>query len=118
MRRRIVLPFEVERFRETSVTDRPGNWGVFYDRIINEARSAGDLVVLKGAGEGSAGYAAANARIIEEALSLASSVPIPAEWALAVIVWEGTSRGHDDLTQQFAALARERGLEVEEVTTC
>ena len=27
LRRRIVLPFAPERFRETSVVDRPGDWG-------------------------------------------------------------------------------------------
>src|ERR1700688_1274520 len=46
LRRRIVLPFPAKRFRETSVTDRPGEWGPLYDRLIKEAQSAGDLVVL------------------------------------------------------------------------
>jgi hypothetical protein len=41
LRRRIVLPFPPERFRRTSVTDRPGNWGGLYDRIIAQAMAAG-----------------------------------------------------------------------------
>src|SRR4051812_3874212 len=48
IRRRIVLPFPPERFRETSVTDRPGNWGPVFDRIVAVAAEAGDLVVLTG----------------------------------------------------------------------
>ena len=118
LRRRIVLPFAPERFRETSVVDRPGDWGPLYDRIVEAARRAGDLVVREGAGEGAEAYAAANARILEEALALAGGgAPGPASAALAAIVWEGRPRGLDDATQQFAELARGRGLAVEEVLT-
>ena len=38
IRRRIVLPFEPARFRETSVIDRPGDWGPAFDRIIPRKR--------------------------------------------------------------------------------
>ena len=120
LRRRVVLPFAPERFRETSVVDRPGDWGPLYDRVVEAASWAGDLVVLEGAGEGAAAYAAANARILEEALALAGAgggAPGPAGAALAVIVWEGRPRGPDDATRQFAELARGRGLAVEEVLT-
>lgn len=39
--RRVILPFERGRFRETSVTDRPGDWGTLYDEILDalEARA-------------------------------------------------------------------------------
>lgn len=121
MRRRVVLPFVAERFKVTSVVDRPGNWGALYDRIVAAVRRAGDLIVLERAGEGSAAYEAANKRIIEEALALAEcsqhSGPMPAEGALAVIAWEGCPRGPDDATQQFANAARARGLRVEEART-
>ena len=117
LRRRVVLPFAPGRFRETSVVDRPGDWGPLYDRVVEAARRAGDLVVLEGAGEGAAAYAAANARILEEALALAGGAPVPVGAALAAIVWEGRPRGPDDATQQFAELARGRGLAVEEVLT-
>ena len=46
LRGRIVLPFSTERFRETSVVDRPGNGGSFFDRIVAAAQAAGDLVIL------------------------------------------------------------------------
>src|SRR5947209_320182 len=31
LRRRILLPFAPDRFRATSVTDRPGEWGPLFD---------------------------------------------------------------------------------------
>src|SRR4051812_11745538 len=34
LRRRIVLPFAPDRFRETSVADRPGDWGRMFDRLV------------------------------------------------------------------------------------
>ena len=46
MRRRVVLPFAPAQFRNTSVIDRPGHWGPLFDRVIEDVRSAGDLVVL------------------------------------------------------------------------
>jgi hypothetical protein len=39
LRRRIVLPFSPERFRATSVVDRPGNWGPVFDRLVAGART-------------------------------------------------------------------------------
>jgi hypothetical protein len=125
LRCRVVLPFSSERFRETSVVDRPGDWGSLYDRVIEGVTRAGDLVVLDGAGEGGAAYAAANEQILDEALGLSGvgvadeslATPVPPETALAVIVWEGRSRGADDTTEQFAISARRRGLAVEQILT-
>src|SRR5581483_7775479 len=37
LRRRIVLPFAKDKFRETSVIDRPGDWGRIYDGQIAAA---------------------------------------------------------------------------------
>src|SRR3984957_6214255 len=60
LRRRIVLPFPPERFRETSVTDRPGDWGPVFDRLVAAAEAAGDLVILQSTGDDNdAAYAAA-----------------------------------------------------------
>lgn len=114
LRRRVVLPFAPERFRQTSVTDRPGDWGPLFDRIIGEVRAEGDLVVL-GLHEGDLPtYAAANEAILNEAEALAGGEP----WqVVAVIVWEGRVRGPDDLTEAFATLARARGHAVREVLT-
>jgi hypothetical protein len=114
LRRRVVLPFAPERFRETSVTDRPGDWGPLFDRIIGEVQAKGDLVVL-GLDEGDeAAYAAANEAILNEAEALAGGEP---SQVVAVIVWEGGSRGEGDLTEAFAAAARARRHPVHEVMT-
>jgi hypothetical protein len=51
IRRRVILPFAVDRFRETSVVDRPGNWGPLFDGLVADAAAHGDLVILE-AGEG------------------------------------------------------------------
>jgi len=114
LRRRVVLPFAPERFRETSVTDRPGDWGPLFDRIIGEVAATGDVVML-GLDEGDdATYAAANAAILDEAEGLAAGQPSE---VVAVIVWEGASRGQGDLTEAFATAARARGHPVREVST-
>ena len=115
-RSRLVLPFEPPRFRELSVTDRPGGWGPVFDEVCARAAEMGDLIVLADAGTGSAAYAATNRALLEEAASLAAAATPPAALR-AVTVWEGASRGDGDLTADFAAEARQRGFPVETVST-
>lgn len=115
LRRRIVLPFAPDHFRGSSVMDRPGDWGAIFDGEVERARRAGDLVVLEKSGEGSEAYAAANAAILDEAARLArqeGDLPL-----LAVLVWDGRSRGEGDLTEAFGLLARRQGLEIAEIST-
>jgi hypothetical protein len=114
LRRRVVLPFAPERFRDTSVTDRPSDWGPPFDRIIKEVRAEGDLVVLSLDQGDDDAYAAANETILNEAQALAGGEP---SQVIAIIVWEGRSRGEGDLTEGFASLARTRGHPVREVLT-
>jgi hypothetical protein len=114
IRRRIVLPFSPERFRTSSVTDRPGDWGPVFDRLTREAISSSDLIVLEEeAPDDSASYESANRRIIDEALRLTP----PGRDPMAVLVWEGASRGDDDLTAAFGREAARRGCEVVHVPT-
>jgi hypothetical protein len=114
LRRRAVLPFAPERFRETSVTDRPGDWGPLFDRIFGEIQATGDVVVL-GLAEGDDDtYAAANDAILNEAEALAAQHPAE---VVAVIAWEGRSRGEGDLTEAFATAARARDHPVREILT-
>jgi hypothetical protein len=113
LRRRVILPFERKRFRETSVTDRPGNWGPMYDQIIDAVEAAGDLVVLQSLSDNEA-YSATNHAILEEAVALAKAVHQP---AIAVLIWDGVSRGDHDLTEEFGAEAGRRGQAVREVRT-
>ncbi|WP_396604577.1 tetratricopeptide repeat-containing protein [Bradyrhizobium sp. YCK136] len=110
LRRRIVLPFPPDRFRDSSVTDRPGDWGPLFDRLIAAAAEAGDLVVLSGkAGSEEAAYAAANEAIIHEAQTLAQTgAP---HRLVAAVVWEGSARPGSDATAQFRELAVNAGFE-------
>jgi len=115
MRRRIVLPFSAERFRTTSVIDRPGDWGSIYDRIIAEARLKSDLLTLEfDADEEDHAFEAANRAILNEAAVFSQSSGTS---AAAVLVWEGRSRGGTDLTEAFGEEARRRRLAVLDVMT-
>ena len=113
LRRRVILPFERRRFRETSVTDRPGEWGPLYDQVLDAVEAAGDLVILQNGSDDEA-YSAANRAILDEAVAMAKAVH---QSAIAVLIWDGVSRGDHDLTEEFGAEARKRGLAVTQVRT-
>jgi len=113
LRRRIVLPFGRQQFRETSVVDRPGDWGELYDSFLDGVEAMGDLVVINKVTEDEA-YSAANRDIVEEAITLGRQRVEPVG---AALVWDGASRGKKDYTEQFGAQARNRGLAVFEVLT-
>ncbi len=114
LRRRVVLPFDRELFRRTSVTDRPGDWGRLYDRIIHRVSAGGDLVTLGFGPEGEEAYRAVNRVILDEAQRLAEELQ---EKATAVLVWDGQSRGEADVTEAFGEEASKRGLRVLQVRT-
>jgi len=109
----VILPFDRDRFRGTSVTDRPGGWGALYDRILNEVELAGDLVI-ESAPAGQDAYAFASIRILDEAGCLAAG---SGEDRAAVVVWNGSARGPGDLAEAFGAAAKARGMTVLQVST-
>jgi hypothetical protein len=117
IKRRVVLPFEPSKFLETSVTDRPGDratdWGTIFRSVIQELELAGDVIILGGLDNQEA-YAAANARILREAELLSQQTGVE---ALAIRVWEGSSRGEGDLTEAFGLEASKLGLRVLDVPT-
>jgi hypothetical protein len=122
IQRRIILPFEKQRFRATSVTDRPGEWGTLFDLIIGEVEASRNLVILNDESEDDTIFAITNRVILNEAQSLARQHPHhegepPENAILAVIVWEGQPRGEGDLTADFANEARVRGIPVIEIAT-
>lgn len=112
MRRRIVLPFAPERFRETSVIDRPGDWGHVFDRLIAAAAASGDLVVLPGTGgTDDAAYAAANEAIVCEAMAMAQTANRDGpRRTVAVMVWEGAPREGSDATGGLRDIAVKAGF--------
>jgi hypothetical protein len=113
LRRRVALPFDRTRFKETSVIDRPGQWGALYDEIIDQIEAAGDLMIVQRASDENP-YSATNRKILDEALLLANRFH---ESVTAALVWDGITRGDDDLTEGFGVEARNRGLRVVEVST-
>ncbi len=106
LRRRVILPSPPERFRQTSVVDRPGDWGAIYDRVLEEVQSRGDLIVLNGS------YAAVNSAILDEAVAMAHEQNTE---SIALILWDARPRGKQDLTKAFLEEAKDRGLRVLEI---
>jgi hypothetical protein len=113
IRTRVILPFARERFRQLSVVDRPGEWGEQFDRALDEASARGDVLTLEQEGPDSDAFLAASARILEEAVLQAKQL---AARVAVVVVWEGT-RGEGDTTGDLVEKARQRGLDVYELTT-
>ena len=116
LRRRIVLPFAPERFRDTSVVDRPGDWGPLYDQQVAATAAAGDLLSLDIATGGDAAYAAANETIVREAQALARTAQSDHR-LIAILVWEGAPRPGSDATARFRDLTRRAGFEEQSIST-
>ena len=112
--RHVILPFDPVRFRAGSVTDRPGDWGPLFDRVIGELKAAGTLAVIGANPESASAYAVVNSRILDQAQAAAAAAGEP---VVAVLVWEGESRGDGDLTEAFGDEAQRRGLPVVHVRT-
>lgn len=108
---RIVLPFSRTLFRTVSVTDRPGDWGKRFDVLISEAESQGRLIELDFHADDPNAFSATNHRIVREAAAAGYTR------CLAFVVWEGRSRGADDITEDFLKSALACGFEKRTVLT-
>lgn len=104
-RRRIVLPFDRACFKTQSVTDRPGDWSGTFDRLVDAAEAAGDLLVL-GLSPSDDAYARTNVAILDDAARLARTL---GDTVLSIAVWDKQSRGPDDHTEHFLQLAKSHG---------
>ncbi len=107
IRRRIVLPFGVEKFRKTSVEKPLTAWNDLYQQVIDDAARRNDLVIVESAGSS---YKDANARILDEAAALADGGR-----PTAIVVWEGHARDEADMTAGFKRSAESRGFDVKEI---
>ena len=112
LRVRVLLPFDRLRFREACVIDNPGDFARLFDRILDAVEARGELICLEGAATPDESYRAANEALLDEAARLA----LP-DAPVAVIVWDGRSRGADDHTAAFGSAARGRGWTLLEVPT-
>ncbi|WP_263351949.1 hypothetical protein [Acidicapsa acidisoli] len=113
IRSRIILPFEPGQFRQTSVIDRPGDWGPIFDRIIAAAEHRKDLIDLQ-LSQGDEAYVRANHAILDEIVRVAEA---SGDQAAVSLVWDQRSKGKDDYTEYLGEAARELGLTVFEVST-
>src|ERR1700674_805972 len=77
LRRRVILPFDRERFLKSSVIDRPGDWAPLYNQLLDSVTAAGDLVMLGGAADNEQGYVALIGSILDEAETLGRSLHEP-----------------------------------------
>jgi hypothetical protein len=109
VRRVVLLPSPPETFRRTSVVDRPGDWGSRFDKLAREVR----LEVVSDA-HGQESYLDANLKLLDRAEALAKQ---RSTTAIALVVWNGKSRGPDDVTEHFLKNAQARKLRVIEVPT-
>jgi len=110
----IILPFERENFRETSVIDRPGDWGKLFDDICDEVEEKGNLVILKGfEDDDERAYSAVTTEILRRAELLQSDK----RKVLAVAVWEGNAKNETDETASFIKEAQALNIKVEEIST-
>lgn len=107
----IILPFSVAVFREVSVIDRPGDWGLRFDQVIARARAHSDLVELGYAKNDQNAFLGANREIVARVTG-ASAIE-----KFAIVVWNGATWGEDDATADLVDHARHSGLEVIEVST-
>jgi hypothetical protein len=118
----VVLPFARERFRQTSVIDRPGDWGALFDQYIQAAEQERALYELESGPDSHEGYLRALDVILDLATDCAhststgQSAPTPGE-ITAVAVWDGQSRGPRDITVSFLKRAGDRGIMVRHVPT-
>jgi hypothetical protein len=111
-----VLPWRPDEFREASVVDRGAEWGRAFDRVVELAEDAGDLYTLARSVHDEGAFVATNETILDTAQAFARERH-PADDVVAVVAWDGASRGSDDVTEQFMMSARGRGLRVVEVMT-
>lgn len=118
----IVLPFDRERFRQTSVTDRPGDWGLLFDQLMDQAEQRNAVRLIDPVDDELEAYRLTLDAILELATTLASrDEDIPptkaAGQVTALVVWDGASRGADDFTAAFIEEARQRGILTRQLTT-
>ncbi len=119
----IVLPFERQRFRALSVTDRPGDWGPRFDSAMDRAEASDRVVVIQPHfTDDDEAYTATTNAILDCAMEQASKADQEehhgtADQVIAIVVWDGVSRGEGDQTDHFRREAIARGWTVVEIST-
>jgi len=113
IRRRVVLPFSREKFRESSVVDRPGDWGGLYDEVMDEVGATGNVVIAEVAKDEDP-FQSACREILAEASAIGKERRQPVG---ALMVWDDNIRDAADYTAEFGAEARAQGMAVFTIKT-
>ena len=109
IRRMVILPYDRDLFRKTSVQDRPGDWDD-YDRIIGEVMNEAGVVELGFKEPSPDAFRAVNRVIFDRASALGYPVR-------ACVVWEGAAQEGVDYTAEFKEFAQERDIPLDEILT-
>jgi hypothetical protein len=109
VRRYVLLPSEPEEFRVSSVTDRPGNWGELYSKVLRTSK----VEVLK-LPKGQEGYLETNLKLLDRGEMLAKQEHTTVS---ALVVWNQESRGPGDVTAHFLEQAKLRKMPILEIPT-
>jgi hypothetical protein len=109
IRRYVLLPSSPEEFRKASVTDRPGDWGALYDKVLKAS-----TVELLNLPDNQEGYLATNLKLLDRAEEVARKYHTTTQ---ALVIWNEQSRGPDDVTGHFLAQAKQRKIPVIEIST-
>jgi hypothetical protein len=112
--RTVILPCDAAAFRKTSVIDRPGEWGVKYDRLLKEL-DASHLIDLGYSPGDNVAYEKTNLKILSTSEGL-SRFPDKHD-VVILIVWEGKPKNDADLTYDLKKQALKNGLRTEEINT-
>jgi hypothetical protein len=105
----ILLPSQPAAFRASSVSDRPGNWGDLFDRLMKTSHV--EVLTLP---EGQQGYLETNLKLLDKAQSMVKKRHVELK---AMVAWNQESKGPDDVTAHFLEQARLRYLPIIDIST-
>jgi hypothetical protein len=109
VKRYILLPSSPQEFRASSVTDRPGDWGELYDKVL--AKSAVEVVKVP---PGDEGYLQTNFALLQKAQTVAKQLSVAVQ---GLVIWNLQSRGAEDVTGHFLREAEARHIPVMQIST-
>jgi len=116
IRRHMILPFNQDKFRDTSVIDRPGEWGQIYDNIVADLLKSNLLIVLNYQKGEDQVYEKTNIAMLDYVKTI-SEKKSPADIVLALIIWDGKPKNDKDTTYHFMLEAKKRNFETKEINT-
>ena len=116
LRRHVVIPYDTELFKVTSVTDRPGNWGSIFDDTVKSDPLV-TLTNLSLSPDDESAFVVTNEAIISIALAKSNDASSPDRAPLGVVVWDGASRGAEDVTEHFRRRCIANGIKIVDVAT-